>query len=348
MVLDHLEARHVQKQVVWTTLKPEPWKKHVVLNHFEARNVEKHLVLDRLEARNVEKHLVLDHKIALVSGGITCCEAGCVCVCQYAFAFLLVYVCMRVCVYVCMYVCNYVIMYVCMYAWMYVCTYVCMYVCVYVCMHVSVFKVWTEEATAWRCVRLCCPLRLTPSYVSFWFLSASPWKHFFWQLHRSGTEALSPALCTEKAASSKSSKARSFFAKDLLVLSYWWKWPRRRSLRSPQSAKTWGWHLRGSSRGMVYSSVPFGSRAPTTHAVVRSSSSTWRVATTCASRWVRMASTRSGRWPKCHPRWRSGTKWFCRAGGKAPFAREYVQTRSLSSAAMSSTCHRPPQRTRVS
>ena len=73
----------------------------MVLNHFEARNVEKHLVLDRLEARNVEKHLVLDHKIALVSGGITCCEAGCVCVSMHLCFFW--YMC--VCVYVCMYVC---------------------------------------------------------------------------------------------------------------------------------------------------------------------------------------------------------------------------------------------------
>ena len=112
-----------------------------------------------------------------------------VCVCvsmNLSFFGIFVYACMRVCMYACMHVCMYVLMYVCMYVCRYVgmyvcmdvcmdvCMYVCMYVCVCVRMHESVFKVWTEEATAWRCVRLCCPLRLTPSYVSFWFLSASP------------------------------------------------------------------------------------------------------------------------------------------------------------------------------
>ena len=47
MVLNHFEAKNVEK--------------HVVLNHFEAKNVEKHVVLNHFETKNVEKHVVLEH-----------------------------------------------------------------------------------------------------------------------------------------------------------------------------------------------------------------------------------------------------------------------------------------------
>ena len=33
----------------------------MVLNHFEAKKVEKHVVLNHFEAKKVEKHVVLDH-----------------------------------------------------------------------------------------------------------------------------------------------------------------------------------------------------------------------------------------------------------------------------------------------
>ena len=72
-------------------------------------------------------------------------------VCMCVWAFVCVYLSMRVCVYACL--CACVCKDVCMSACMYACKYVCMYVCKYVCMFAYLYMTLLLFACA--CVRVC-------------------------------------------------------------------------------------------------------------------------------------------------------------------------------------------------